>query len=103
MPSPTPRAGAEARPQTVPGQQPDADDQAGDDAGLTEAVMNALLTDPATQATAPTNIVVEVRDGHATLRGTVPSPLVRKVAEERAAGTPGIRSVVNELQIGQHV
>lgn len=46
-------------------------------------------------------VAVEVDDGVATLRGTVPTWMVRSVAYETAANMEGIRDIVDEIDVDQ--
>lgn len=45
------------------------------------------------------NLFISARDGVISLRGTVPSPILRDRAERLARSTPGARAVLNEARV----
>jgi osmotically-inducible protein OsmY len=71
------------------------DNQPGDEA-LADAIRQELREDA---ATADLSILVAVRRGVAHLRGRVPGPEDAENAEEVASRVPGVREVVEELDV----
>ena len=71
------------------------DNQPGDEA-LADAIRQELREDA---ATADLSILVAVRRGVAHLRGQVPGPEDAENAEEVASRVPGVREVVEELDV----
>ena len=47
-------------------------------------------------------ISCEAHDGVVTLRGSVPEPYLKQIAEELALSVEGVRLVRNELEIGRY-
>jgi hyperosmotically inducible protein len=69
-----------------------------DDAAITAAVKTKLAADPEIN---PFNIDVDTTDGVVTLRGTVEDPEAKTEAAKLARGTSGVRSVRNEITVGE--
>lgn len=68
------------------------------DAGLTSRVKTRLAADPEVN---PLNVDVDSEDGIVTLRGTVNDDATREEIEELTRRTDGVRSVVNDITVGQ--
>jgi len=69
-----------------------------DDATITARVKAKLAADPEVN---PFNIDVDTDGGVVTLRGTVEDPEARTEAVKLARGTSGVRSVRNEITVGE--
>ncbi len=89
------KADADARTRAVPGIV-DVHNALTADSALTARITAALADDPAT-ALAPIEVIVLI--GVVTLQGTVPTPQVRERAEVIARGIPGVRTVINALEV----
>jgi osmotically-inducible protein OsmY len=76
--------------------EPSAEDNQPGDEALADAIRQQLREDA---ATADLSILVAVRRGVAHLRGQVPGPEDAENAEEVAARVPGVREVVEELDV----
>jgi hyperosmotically inducible protein len=70
-----------------------------DDAGITASVKTAFAADPEVKAL---SIDVDTRDGVVTLSGRVETASMRARAEDLARHTSGVKSVRNELMVGDH-
>jgi osmotically-inducible protein OsmY len=71
-----------------------------DDAEIRRAVLEALLDlDPQENAT----VVVSVKNGVVWLNGVVPTWEGNDARLHAARSVPGVRTIVNELQVGQEV
>lgn len=66
------------------------------DMGITMSVKMRLLTTPELPSS---EIRVDTTDKVVTLFGIVPTEEIKRVAEKETAGTTGVRSVKNELQV----
>jgi hyperosmotically inducible protein len=69
-----------------------------DDATITARVKAKLAADPEVN---PFNIDVDTDAGVVTLRGTVEDPEAKTEAAKLARGTSGVRSVRNEIKVGE--
>lgn len=69
-----------------------------DDAAITAQVKTKLAADPEVN---PFNIDVDTDAGVVTLRGTVEDPEAKTEAAKLARGTSGVRSVRNEIRVGE--
>ena len=69
-----------------------------DDAAITAQVKTKLAADPEIN---PFNIDVDTDDGVVTLRGQVEDPEAKTEAGKLARGTSGVRSVHNEITVGE--
>lgn len=76
--------------------EPSAEDRQPGDEALADAIRQELREDA---ATTDLDILVAVRRGVAHLRGRVPGPEDAENAEEVAARVPGVREVVEELDV----
>lgn len=72
-------------------------EEALDDATITAKVKANLITDPEVRAL---SIDVDTIDGRVTLQGKVASESQKAEAEKLARITPGVRQVLNLLQVG---
>ncbi len=68
----------------------------GDDLGLCTQVRGKLLGDQEL-----TNVIVEIKEGNVTLSGKVSSEAQKKKAEQLAQSVQGIKSIKNNLRVGQ--
>lgn len=71
-----------------------------DDATITSKVKAKLTADPEVN---PFNIDVDTDDGVVTLRGRVEDPEAKTQAERLARDTSGVRSVRNQIRVGERV
>lgn len=69
----------------------------GDDLALFAQVRNALSADPELI----NGVIVEIKEGNATLTGKVPSEEKKKKAEQLVQNINGIKSVKNNVRVGQ--
>ncbi|MBV2129904.1 BON domain-containing protein [Arsukibacterium indicum] len=73
-----------------------SEDGTGDDLNITTAVHTAIQAE---QRLANLNILVETSKGDVRLSGEVATDAQRELAENIAAGTPGVHAVNNDLKV----
>lgn len=76
---------------TFPGNAPQRSD-----ADIKRDVEGSLFRDPDVRSY---EVSVDVRDGNVTLSGTVDDDLARAKAEDDARAVPGVKQVLNNLQV----